>query len=80
MDFTFTPEQDEAAALAARILADRATNERMRTVEADGSRFDRTLWSELGAAGLLGVALPEEHDGAGPSSKCVLSYLRQTLT
>ena len=36
MDFTFTPEQDEAAELAAKILTDRATNERMKTVEADG--------------------------------------------
>jgi alkylation response protein AidB-like acyl-CoA dehydrogenase len=65
MDFTFTPEQDEAAELAAKILKDRATNERMKAVEADGSRFDRELWGELGAAGLLGLALPEEHDGAG---------------
>jgi 3-oxocholest-4-en-26-oyl-CoA dehydrogenase beta subunit len=65
MDFTFTPEQDEAAALAARILGDRATNERMKLVEADGNRFDRELWDELGSAGLLGLALPEEYDGAG---------------
>ncbi|WP_121251262.1 acyl-CoA dehydrogenase family protein [Nocardioides ferulae] len=65
MDFTFTPEQDEAAELAARILGDRATNERMRAVEADGDRFDRALWAELGEAGLLGLALPEEHGGAG---------------
>jgi 3-oxocholest-4-en-26-oyl-CoA dehydrogenase beta subunit len=65
MDFTFTPEQDEAAELAAKILGDRATNERMKAVEADGSRFDRELWGELGSAGLLGLALPEEYDGAG---------------
>jgi alkylation response protein AidB-like acyl-CoA dehydrogenase len=65
MDFTFTPEQDEAATLAARILGDRATNERMRAVEHDGDRFDADLWAELGAAGLLGLALPEEHGGAG---------------
>src|SRR4051794_24387033 len=65
MDFTFTPEQDDAAELAAKILKDRATNERMKAVEADGSRFDRELWAELGAAGLLGLALPEEYDGAG---------------
>ena len=49
MDFTFTPEQDEAAELAAKILKDRATNERMKAVEADGSRFDRDLWAELGS-------------------------------
>ena len=65
MDFTFTPEQDEAAELAARILEDRATNERMKQVEADGDRFDPELWAELGSAGLLGLALPEEYDGAG---------------
>jgi alkylation response protein AidB-like acyl-CoA dehydrogenase len=65
MDFTFTPEQDEAAELVARILQDRATNERMKAVEADGSRFDRELWAELGSAGLLGLAVPEEYDGAG---------------
>jgi alkylation response protein AidB-like acyl-CoA dehydrogenase len=65
MDFTFTSEQDEAAALAAQILKDRATNERMKQVEAGGDRFDRDLWAELGSAGLLGLALPEEYDGAG---------------
>jgi alkylation response protein AidB-like acyl-CoA dehydrogenase len=65
MDFTFTPEQDEAAELAARILKDRATNQRMKAVEADGNRFDRELWAELGQAGLLGLWLPEEYDGAG---------------
>ncbi len=65
MDFTFTPEQDEAAELAARILRDRATNERMKTVEQAGDRFDADLWAELGSSGLLGLALPEEYDGAG---------------
>jgi 3-oxocholest-4-en-26-oyl-CoA dehydrogenase beta subunit len=65
MDFTFTAEQDEAAELAARILTDRATSERMKAVEQGGDRFDRELWAELGSAGLLGLALPEEYDGAG---------------
>lgn len=50
MDFLFTPEQDEAAALAARILKDKATNERMKAVEAAGDRFDRELWATLGDA------------------------------
>ena len=65
MDFTFTAEQDDAAELAAGILRDRATNERQKAVEAAGDRFDRELWTALGEAGLLGLALPEEHDGAG---------------
>src|SRR6478609_4579210 len=65
MDFRFTQEQDEAAELAASILKDRTTNARLQAVEAAGDRFDRDLWAELGSAGLLGLALPEEHDGAG---------------
>ena len=65
MDFTFTPEQDEAAELAARILADRTSTERLRAVEAAGDRFDRDLWAALGEAGLLSLAVPEEHGGAG---------------
>ena len=50
MDFTFTPEQDEAAELAARILADRTTNERMKAVEQAGDRFDGDLWARAGPA------------------------------
>ncbi|MFB9312076.1 acyl-CoA dehydrogenase family protein [Nocardioides plantarum] len=65
MDFSFTPEQDEAAELAARILGDRATNDRQKTVEAGGSRFDADLWRELDEAGLVSLALPEQYGGAG---------------
>ncbi len=50
MDFLFTPEQDEAAELAAQILADKTTNERLKQVEAGGDRFDRALWTTLGDA------------------------------
>lgn len=65
MDFLFTPEQDEAAALAAQIIADRATNERLKEVEDGGDRFDRALWKDLDDAGLLTLHLPESYGGAG---------------
>lgn len=65
MDFTFTSEQDDAAALAAQIVAAEVTQDRLKAVERTGVRFDRALWSKLGDAGLLGLHLPEEHDGAG---------------
>jgi alkylation response protein AidB-like acyl-CoA dehydrogenase len=65
MDFTLTPEATDAAALAARILTDRCTPERLREVEAAGGRFDRGLWRALADAGLLGLAVPEQHGGAG---------------
>ena len=37
----------------------------MTAVEKAGDRFDRDLWRELGGAGLLSLALPEQHGGAG---------------
>jgi len=65
MDFTFTPEQDEAAALAAKILGAEVTIARQREVEARGDRFDSDLWHTLAEAGLLGLHLPGQYDGAG---------------
>ncbi len=67
MDFSFTEEQEAVRELADRIFTDLATHERLRELESevDGDRFDRKLWSELAAAGLLGIALPEAFGGAG---------------
>ncbi|WP_182376426.1 acyl-CoA dehydrogenase family protein [Nocardioides sp. WS12] len=65
MDFLFTPEQDEAAELAAQILADKTTNDRLKQVEAGGDRFDRDLWADLDTAGLLTLHVPEQYGGAG---------------
>jgi len=47
MEFTFSPEADDAAALAASILADHTGPERLKAVEAGGDRFDRDLWKLL---------------------------------
>ena len=47
MDFTFSPEADEAAELAASILRDNTGTERLKAVEAAGDRFDRELWATL---------------------------------
>lgn len=65
MDFSFTPEQDDAAALAAQILDACVTNDRQKAVEATGTRFDPDLWAALGEAGLLSLAVPESYGGAG---------------
>ena len=66
MDFTPTTGQQDAAALAREILRDRCTAERLTEVETAGDRFDRELWSEIGRAGLVGLALPEGDGGSGP--------------
>lgn len=65
MDFTLSPEQEDAAALARRVLVHRCTQARLREVEETGARFDADLWKELGEAGLLGLHLPEQAGGAG---------------
>lgn len=65
MDFSFSEEQDAVRELAARILGDLCTPERLKEVESTEERVDRRVWAELGSAGLLGVALPESCGGAG---------------
>ncbi len=69
MDFTFSPESEDAAGLAATILTDHTRPERLAEVEAaDGGsagRFDPVLWRALGDAGLLSLTTPESHEGAG---------------
>jgi len=65
MDFSLSEAEIELGALARRILTDRVTPARLREVEAGGDRFDRSLWTSLAEAGVLGAALPESVGGAG---------------
>jgi len=66
MDFDLTEEQQATAEVAAKLLADKATPDAIRAVEdGDDLRVDRVLWSALADAGLLGIAVPEAHGGAG---------------
>src|SRR5437588_9455738 len=65
MDFSFTEEQQEIQGLAAQILGDKVTHERLKEVEAAPDWFDRDLWGELVKAGLVGIALPEDVGGGG---------------
>jgi alkylation response protein AidB-like acyl-CoA dehydrogenase len=65
MDFQVTEGQQAVRTLAAELLADRCAPEHLRTVEDTSPGFDRSLWSELAKAGLLGVAVPEDDGGLG---------------
>jgi alkylation response protein AidB-like acyl-CoA dehydrogenase len=65
MDFILNERQRELAALTRLILADQATPQRQREVEAGGDRFDPVLWADLARAGVLAAALPEALGGAG---------------
>lgn len=79
MDFSFSDEQQAIADLAKQIFADKATHERIRQIErADGPRFDRALWDEVAKAGLLGIAVPHAHGGAGLGFLEVALIVEQT--
>jgi alkylation response protein AidB-like acyl-CoA dehydrogenase len=65
MDFSFSDEHRELAALARSILTDRVAPDRLRELEAKDEPFDRTLWTELATAGVLAAALPAEAGGDG---------------
>jgi alkylation response protein AidB-like acyl-CoA dehydrogenase len=65
MDFSLTDEQRAFADLAAQILTDKCTLERLKAVEHSDERYDRSVWAEFAKAGLLGAALPEGVGGSG---------------
>jgi alkylation response protein AidB-like acyl-CoA dehydrogenase len=53
MDFSFSADQETLRKLAAKVFADKRAGD------------PQALWGELARAGLLGLAIPAEHDGAG---------------
>ena len=63
MDFAFTPEQEELRELAAKVLGDHATHERLKRIEAEPEGIDRAAWDALARTSLLGTAIAEEHGG-----------------
>ena len=66
MDFDLSDEQQATIDVATKLLGDKSTPEAIRAVEqADDLRFDRDLWAAMADAGLLGIAVPAEHGGAG---------------
>jgi 3-oxocholest-4-en-26-oyl-CoA dehydrogenase beta subunit len=65
MDFTFTEEQETVGQIARQLFEHRVTPEHLTELESGEVRYDAALWSELAAADLLGIALPESVGGAG---------------
>ena len=65
MDFALNDEQTATRDLARQILGDLVTPERHKELEAAGEWFDQRAWRALADAGLLGIAIPEAHGGAG---------------
>jgi alkylation response protein AidB-like acyl-CoA dehydrogenase len=65
MDFSYSEVQSDLRDLTRQIVSQRATPERLKQLEAGDERVDRELWSELAAANLIGISLPEDVGGSG---------------
>jgi alkylation response protein AidB-like acyl-CoA dehydrogenase len=65
VDFRFDETQQDLRRLAAQIVQEESTVERVRELEAGTERVDRRLWAELAKANLLALAVPEAHGGSG---------------
>jgi len=65
MNFAYSDDQKALSELARKILADKATHERIGAIEKSESGFDQEIWAELAKANLLGACLPEEFGGSG---------------
>jgi 3-oxocholest-4-en-26-oyl-CoA dehydrogenase beta subunit len=69
MDFIQNEADAELADLSRKILTDHLTPERLRAAEAQGDHFDRAVWADLAAAGVLAAALPESLGGVAGSGQ-----------
>jgi acyl-CoA dehydrogenase len=65
VDFALTEEQAAVREAAATIFAGVATADHVKEVERSDDRVDTRLWEALGAAGLIGISVPEACGGAG---------------
>jgi len=65
VDFDLSDDQQAIVDLADRMLGERLPPEDLRRRERAGEWFAADMWDELARAGLLALALPEAHGGAG---------------
>jgi alkylation response protein AidB-like acyl-CoA dehydrogenase len=65
MNFGFDETQEDLRKVTRDLFASRNPESRLRAVMETSDGFDRELWSEMAAMGLTGLAISEEHGGAG---------------
>jgi alkylation response protein AidB-like acyl-CoA dehydrogenase len=72
-DFGFTEDHEILRDSARRFLEERCPIQEVRRLADDPLGHDPAVWREMAQLGWMGLALPEEHGGAG------LGYLHQAL-
>jgi alkylation response protein AidB-like acyl-CoA dehydrogenase len=65
VQFAFTEEQDELRQMVREMLTDLSPEAEVRRLMETDEGWDRKVWSQFAASGLLGLAVPEEFGGAG---------------
>jgi 3-oxocholest-4-en-26-oyl-CoA dehydrogenase beta subunit len=65
MDFTRSEESQSIQELAAQIFSDQSGDEALKRFDRQEIAYHAELWRLLAEAGLIGVALAEEHGGSG---------------
>ena len=65
MDFELSEADRTVRDLAAQVLGDLSTHERLGELSREGDRIDRKAWAALASTGVVGAALPESCGGLG---------------
>ncbi len=66
MNFGLSDTEREVQNLARQILTEQVDADKLKNYDEFAEpRFDKALWQQLGKAGLLGVAIEEQHGGMG---------------
>src|SRR3954463_4225617 len=66
MNFTLSDEQEQLRSVVRDFLAERAPESATRRLMESDTGYDPAVWKQLsGQLGLVGLAVPEEHGGAG---------------
>lgn len=65
MDFELSEADRTVRDLAAQVLGDLSTHERLRELARQGDDIDRKAWAALASTGVVGAALPEACGGLG---------------
>lgn len=65
MNFDLSEEQKMLADHVGRLLSEKQTSQRLRTLIDAGAEWDEALWKDLADLGFLAVAIPEAQGGMG---------------
>jgi alkylation response protein AidB-like acyl-CoA dehydrogenase len=77
MDFTYSEEQRMLADSLRRFVESEYTFAQRRRRMHDGGSFDRAVWSQFTALGVLGLTVPQEYGGFGEGAASRLVVQRE---